>query len=281
MKAILDAGALVAVDRRNRLIGVQLRVLQQQGTPIWVSSAVVGQVWRDGRKQANLARVLAGVGIEALGEDDGKRIGELLALSGSADIVDAHVALITAPADLVSDQRSRRHPQATASSRGFGAGPDRLRLLDPANLRFQRYLGFRSLVGRAPLTLGGWLVTSAGGSYPKAVTGQFRRWVQRGRRSADAIRSPSSTWQYSAPARCQTAVSPSRRHGRPHWPPTRERPGPHPRPGHQTVPPDWQEPALRFAGYTARLSRMEGPEPGSQLCPAARAGSDPSVVSRE
>ena len=101
VKAVLDAGALVAVDRRNRLIGAQLRVLQQQGTPIRVSSAVVGQVWRDGRKQANLARVLAGVGIEALGKDDGKRIGELLALSGSADIVDAHVALITAHADLV------------------------------------------------------------------------------------------------------------------------------------------------------------------------------------
>lgn len=29
--------------------------------------------------------------------------------------------------------------------------------------------------------MGGWLVTSAGGSYPKAVTGQFRRWVQRDR----------------------------------------------------------------------------------------------------
>jgi hypothetical protein len=101
VKAILDAGALVAVDRRNRLIGAQLRVLQRQGTPIRVSSAVVGQVWRDGRKQANLARVLAGVGIEPLGRDDGKRIGELLALAGSADIVDAHVALITAHADLV------------------------------------------------------------------------------------------------------------------------------------------------------------------------------------
>ncbi len=101
MKAVLDAGALVAVDRRNRMIGAQLRVLQQQGTPIRASSAVAGQVWRDGRKQANLARVLAGVGIEALGKDDGKRIGELLALAGSADVVDAHVALMTAPADLV------------------------------------------------------------------------------------------------------------------------------------------------------------------------------------
>jgi len=101
MKAVLDAGALMAVDRRNRMIGAQLRVLQQQGTPIRVSSAVVGQAWRDGCKQANLARVLAGVGIVPLGEDDGKRIGELLALAGSTGVVDAHVALMAAHADLV------------------------------------------------------------------------------------------------------------------------------------------------------------------------------------
>jgi hypothetical protein len=101
VKTVLDAGALVAVDRRDRMIGAQLRVLQRQGTPVRVSSAVLGQVWRDGGKQANLARVLAGVGIEALGKDDGKRIGELLALAASADVVDAHVALMTAPADLV------------------------------------------------------------------------------------------------------------------------------------------------------------------------------------
>jgi len=101
VKAVLDVGALVAVDRRDRLIGAQLRVLQQQGTPVRVSSSVVGQVWRDGRRQANLARVLAGVGVEALGGDDGRRIGELLALAGSADVVDAHVALMTAAADLV------------------------------------------------------------------------------------------------------------------------------------------------------------------------------------
>jgi hypothetical protein len=101
VKAVLDAGALVAVDRRDRMIGARLRVLQHQGTPIRVSSAVVGQVWRDGRKQANLARVLAGVGIEALGKDDGRRIGELLAQAASADVVDAHVALMAAHTDLI------------------------------------------------------------------------------------------------------------------------------------------------------------------------------------
>ena len=91
----------MAVDRRDRLIGAKLRVLQQQGTPVRVSSAVVGQVWRDGRKQANLSRVLTGVDGQALDKDDGKRIGELLAMAGSTDIVDAHVALMAAPGDLV------------------------------------------------------------------------------------------------------------------------------------------------------------------------------------
>jgi hypothetical protein len=101
VKAVLDAGALVAVDRRDRRIGAQLRVLHQLGTPLRASAAVVGQVWRDGRTQANLARVLAGVGIEPLSKDDGKRIGELLAQAGSPDVVDAHVALMAAPADLI------------------------------------------------------------------------------------------------------------------------------------------------------------------------------------
>jgi hypothetical protein len=44
---------------------------------------------------------VGGVGIETLGKDDGRRIGELLALSGSADIAGAHAALITASAGLV------------------------------------------------------------------------------------------------------------------------------------------------------------------------------------
>lgn len=101
MKAVLGAGALVAVDRRDRTVGAQLRVLQRQGTPLRASAAVVGQVWRDGCKQVNLARVLAGVGIEPLSKDDGKQIGELLGRAGSADVVDAHVALLVAPSDMV------------------------------------------------------------------------------------------------------------------------------------------------------------------------------------
>jgi len=101
MRAVLDAGALIAIDRRDRVVGAELRVLQQQGTPLRASAGVVGQVWRDGRDQANLARVLAGVGIEPLSRDDGKRIGELLGRAESADVIDAHVALLAARADVV------------------------------------------------------------------------------------------------------------------------------------------------------------------------------------
>lgn len=101
MKAVLDVGALIAVDRRDRKVGAQLRVLQQQGTPLRASAAVVAHVWRDGRRQVDLARVLAGVGIEPLSSDDGKQLGELLARAGSADVVDAHVALLTSRQDVV------------------------------------------------------------------------------------------------------------------------------------------------------------------------------------
>jgi hypothetical protein len=125
VRAVLDAGALVAIDRRDRVIGAQLRVLQQQATPLRTSAAVVGQVWRDGRKQANLSRVLAGVGVEPLGKGDGKQIGELLGQTGSADVVDAHVALLVSPADLVltSDPGDIR---VLLQARGVAAGVQRV-----------------------------------------------------------------------------------------------------------------------------------------------------------
>jgi hypothetical protein len=101
MKAVLDAGALIAVDRRDRGTGARLRVLQRQGIPLRASAAVVAQVWRDGSRQANLARVLTGVGVVALGPADSKRIGELLATAGMADVVDGHVALLVDPGDIL------------------------------------------------------------------------------------------------------------------------------------------------------------------------------------
>lgn len=101
MTAVLDAGALIAIDRRDRRVGALLRVLQRAGVPVRTSAGVVAQVWRDGRKQANLARVLAGVAVLAIEETASRRIGELLAATGTADLVDAHVALLCTSGDHV------------------------------------------------------------------------------------------------------------------------------------------------------------------------------------
>ena len=101
MKAVLDAGAFVAIEKRDRKIGAMLRVLQQHRVPLWTSAAVVAQVWRNGRKQALLAKALAGVGVRALGDGDDKDTGELLALAHMDDVIDAHVALAVDDGDHV------------------------------------------------------------------------------------------------------------------------------------------------------------------------------------
>ncbi|MFN2540300.1 MAG: hypothetical protein ABR549_19395 [Mycobacteriales bacterium] len=94
MTAVLDAGALIAIDKRDREVGAMLRVLQRDGVPVHTSAAAVAQVWRDGRRQANLARVLPGVDIAAMDEVAAKKVGELLGASRSTDPVDAHVVLL-------------------------------------------------------------------------------------------------------------------------------------------------------------------------------------------
>jgi hypothetical protein len=107
VNAVFDAGALIAVDRRDRRVGAMLRVLQRQGTPLRTSAAAVAQVWRDGPRQANLARVLTGVGIQPLGTAESRRIGRLLAVTRTSDVVDGHVALLVDPGGtvLTSDPR--------------------------------------------------------------------------------------------------------------------------------------------------------------------------------
>lgn len=101
MNAILDSGALVAIDRRDRRVGAMLRVYQQAGVPVLTSNAVVAQVWRNGARQANLARTLRGVRTEAIDDDCDKAVGSLLGEAGTSDVVDGHVALLAASGDAV------------------------------------------------------------------------------------------------------------------------------------------------------------------------------------
>lgn len=110
MTVILDAGALIAIDRRDRTVGAMLRVAQQEQLAIRSSAGVVAQVWRDGSGQANLARVLSGVDVMALDLAAAKHIGPLLGTTDTSDAIDGHIAHLAEPGArlLTSDPEDMR-----------------------------------------------------------------------------------------------------------------------------------------------------------------------------
>ena len=101
MALVLDVGGLIAVDRLDRRVGAILRVAQQKNMPVRTSATVVAQVWRSGSRQANLARVLTGIDVAALDMQTGRSVGEVLALSRTADVVDGHLGFIVRSGDTV------------------------------------------------------------------------------------------------------------------------------------------------------------------------------------
>lgn len=103
---ILDAGALVAVDRDDRAMLARLRAAQSHGLELRSNAMVVAQVWRDRRgRQASLARLLRAVDVRAVDQRDGREAAALLGATGMADPIDATVVLLAAPGDrlLTSD----------------------------------------------------------------------------------------------------------------------------------------------------------------------------------
>jgi hypothetical protein len=91
-----DAGALVALERNDREMWAALKRLAIDGTPPTVPTVVLSQVWRDGARQANLARALKHCHLEPLSEELAREAGELCQRSHTADIVDAVVVVSAA-----------------------------------------------------------------------------------------------------------------------------------------------------------------------------------------
>jgi hypothetical protein len=99
---ILDAGALVAVDRGDRAMIARLRAAQQHGLDLRSNAMVVAQVWRDRHgRQAGLAQLLRAVDVRAVSPEDGRRAGVLLGATGTGDAVDATVVLLASPGDRI------------------------------------------------------------------------------------------------------------------------------------------------------------------------------------
>jgi len=91
----LDAGALIALDREQRATSLLLRDALREKVPVTIPAGVLGQAWRDGKRQARLAKLLRaqGVEIEPLDERRARAAGQLCGIRGTSDIIDASVVL--------------------------------------------------------------------------------------------------------------------------------------------------------------------------------------------
>jgi hypothetical protein len=114
----VDAGALIALDKGDRRMIALLREILGQGLGVRVPSGVIGQAWRDGRRQVTLARLLRAREVEIVPLDGqlSRACGELCGIAGTSDVIDASV-VITA--------KERNDVIVTSD-------PDDLRRLDPA-----------------------------------------------------------------------------------------------------------------------------------------------------
>jgi hypothetical protein len=102
MSLVLDAGALVALERNDRAMWVRLKAALVDGTEAVSHGGVIGQVWRSGGpRQALLARALASVDVRPLDEALGRAAGALLARTRGRDVVDAAVAALARPGDVI------------------------------------------------------------------------------------------------------------------------------------------------------------------------------------
>lgn len=92
MRLVLDAGAFIAVERGDFGTLTFIENSRKRGVQIVTVSPVIAQVWRDGRRQVTLARLLAGVDVVAPTDEAAKRAGVLLRRTKLSDAVDALVA---------------------------------------------------------------------------------------------------------------------------------------------------------------------------------------------
>jgi len=115
--ATLDSGALIAFERGERKVAAIVAGALDHNDRLAVPAGVVGQVWRNGRRQSVLARLLSSEIVELVALDgmQARAAGQLCGVSGTADVIDASVVVCA---------RARSHRIVTGD-------PHDLRALDP------------------------------------------------------------------------------------------------------------------------------------------------------
>lgn len=98
---LLDSGALIAAEKRDRGVTRRLAVAAGAGMPVRTSAAVTAQVWRGEARQAVLAALLRGAEVLALDESAARDVGMLLKRSGTKDVVDAALVALARTGDVL------------------------------------------------------------------------------------------------------------------------------------------------------------------------------------
>jgi hypothetical protein len=113
---VLDAGAFIALERKDRVMVHLAQRFRDEQTPLVTSAGVVAQVWRDGaRAQVPIAFLLRRTQVIDLTLAVAKALGRMLGITRASDPIGAHVVLIA---------RERAWPVLSSD-------PDDLRAIDP------------------------------------------------------------------------------------------------------------------------------------------------------
>lgn len=101
MNLVLDAGALIAIDRDDRRVAGLVELGRRAGATLVTVAPVVAQAWRGSARQARLARQLRMVDVRPCRLAEARAAGELVGRAGTSDVVDALLVLVTVPGDQV------------------------------------------------------------------------------------------------------------------------------------------------------------------------------------
>ncbi len=112
-----DAGGLIALDRDDRRVIALLVRAVETGSRVTVPTTALAQAIRRPERQVRISKLIRqpNTDVVELGRVDAVNVGRLLAASGTADVVDAHIVVC-----------ARRAGQRVVTS-----DPDDLRHLDP------------------------------------------------------------------------------------------------------------------------------------------------------
>jgi hypothetical protein len=94
-RLVLDAGALIALERNDRRLWAALKLAALSGDDVLVPATAMAQVWRGTASQARLASALQHCVIASF-DAVARDVGELCGRAKTRDICDAHVAIVAA-----------------------------------------------------------------------------------------------------------------------------------------------------------------------------------------